>query len=482
MRYILVNNLKEGMSLAADLTDAQGRTIIGNGNVLTEKYIEKIKKFGIPGVYIADDISEDIKIEPIINPKLRKEGMKSIANQDLDGCANVAKDIVREIINKKDLSLDMSDLRSFDDYTYAHSVNVGILSCVIGMELGLEEEELENLVFAGLVHDLGKLDIPEEIVHKPSRLTADEYNIMKKHPELSYYKLINKPNVAGTVKMAVLLHHENLDGSGYPNGLSGNEIPLYARILHVADVYDALITTKAYQKGYAPNEAIEYLMGAGGIMFDSDIVQRFKEVIPLYPKGSEISLSNGMVGIVIENSKEHNLRPVIRTIDNGKTIDLYARENANLTIVSWESLGGDVLEKNEQERNEMISQKKKPKILIVDDMVANLQMLRGILKDDYEIVLAKNGQQAIFYIRSNKVPDLILMDIEMPEMDGIEATRQIRKIETKKIPIMFVTSVTEKNIVLTCKELEAAGYIIRPYQPAFIKSEIERILYGWNIR
>lgn len=480
MRFILVGNLKEGMSLATDVSDGQGRTIIGSGAILTDHYIEKIKNFGIAGVYISDDLSEDIIIEPVITPELRNAGIQSIANQDLDGCAQVARDIVREIISKKNLTLDMTDMRSFDNYTYAHSVNVGILSCVIGMEFKLPEEELENLVLAGLLHDLGKLDIPKEIVHKPSRLTADEYAIMQKHPEFSYFKLISKPDIPGSVKMAVLLHHENMDGSGYPNGIPGKEIPLYARILHVADVYDGLISTKAYQKGYSPNEAVEYLMGAGGIMFDREIVMKFKDVIPLYPKGSEVSLSNGMVGVVIDNSREHNLRPIIRVLESGKEIDLYDRRNANLTICSWEGIGGDQLEKNEEERSQMIN-KKKPRILIVDDMVANLQMLRSGLKDEYEVVLAKTGQQALFYIKSNKIPDLILMDIDMPQMNGIETTKEIRKIQKKDIPVMFVTSVTEKSVVLACKELNAAGYIIRPYQPAYVKSEIERILYGWDV-
>ena len=480
MRFILVGNLKAGMSLATDLTDHQGRTIIGAGAVLTEHYIEKIIKFGISGVYITDEISEDISIEPVISPELRNAGMSSIANQDYEGCAQVAKDIVQEIISKKNLSLDMADMRSFDNYTYAHSVNVGILSCVIGMEVKLPEEELENLVLAGLLHDMGKMDIPREIVHKPGRLTSEEYAVMQKHPELSYFKLINKPDIPGSVKMAVLLHHENMDGSGYPNGISGNEIPLYARILHVADVYDGLTSTKVYQKGYSPNEAVEYLMGAGGIMFDPEIVMKFKDVIPLYPKGSEICLSNGVVGIVIENSREHNLRPIIRVVENGEKIDLLDRKNANLTISSWEGLGGELLEKNEHERDVMIHQKKKQRILIVDDMVANLQMLRSVLKEEYEIVLAKTGQQALFYIKSNKAPDLILMDIDMPEMNGIETAKEIRRVYDK-IPIMFVTSVTEKSIVLACKDLHAAGYIVRPYQPAFIKSEIERVLYGWRV-
>lgn len=480
MRFILMNNVKEGMSLATDITDSQGRVIMGQGHVLTDKYIEKIKKFGISGIYIDDPIAEDIVMEPIISQELRNLGMNSVRNQDVDSCIQVARDIVKEIISKKNVTLDMADMRSFDDYTYAHSVNVGILSCVIGIGLKMETEELENLVLAGLLHDLGKLDITEKIVLKPSRLTAEEYTIMKSHPELSYMKLLSKPDIPGSVKMAVLLHHENIDGSGYPNGIAGVEIPLYARILHVADVYDGLTTTKPYKKGYSPSEAVEYLMGAGGIMFDPDIVNLFKEVIPLYPRGSEISLSNGYVGIVIDNGGGHNLRPIIRLIDTGEEIDLLDREMINLTICSWESMGIDVMEQNESERNEMIQKKHKDRILIVDDMMTNLQMLRSILKEDYEVILAKSGEQAVNYIKTNEYPKLILMDIDMPDMNGVEATRKIKKLTDSSIPVLFVSAMTDKNTVLACRSLNAVGYIVRPYQPAYIKSEIERILYGYE--
>lgn len=480
MRYVGINNVKEGMTPAKDLLDSQGRIIIGQGHILTQKYIEKIKKFGVSGIYIDDPISEDIEIEPIISEELRNRGMNSVKNQNIDHCIRVARDIVQEIITKRNLSLDMSDMRSFDNYTYAHSVNVGVLSCVIGIGLKLDEEELEDLVLAGLLHDLGKLDISEEIVQKPARLTPEEYKIMKTHPELSYFKLLSKPDISGMVKMAVLLHHENMDGSGYPNGISGMEIPLFARILHVADVYDGLITTKPYKKGYSPSEAVEYLMGAGGIMFDSEIVATFKEVIPLYPKGSEIRLSNGYMGVVVENGGEHNLRPVIRLLETGQEIDLLSRDKISLTISGWESFGADLIEQNEIERKEMTRQKKRSRILVVDDMVTNLQMLRNILKEDYDVILAKSGKQALAYLEKNEAPNLILMDIDMPEMDGVETARQVNEKYKNSISIMFVSSVTERKTVLMCKQLNAVGYIVRPYQAAYIKSEIERVLYGWE--
>lgn len=480
MRYVVINNVKEGMSLATDLMDIQGRIIIRRGRILTKKYIDKIKKFGISGIYIDDSLSEDIEIEPVISEELRNLGMSSIKNQNIDSCIRVAKDIVQEIINKRNLSLDMSDIRSFDDYTYAHSVNVGILSCVIGIDLKLAEEELEDLVLAGLLHDIGKLNISEQIVQKPARLTSEEYKIMKTHPELSYFKLLSKPDISGRVKMAVLLHHENMDGSGYPNGISGTEIPLFARILHVADVYDGLITTKPYKQGYSPSEAVEYLMGAGGIMFDPEIVSTFKEVVPLYPKGSEICLSNGYVGVVIENGGEHNLRPIIRLLEDGQEIDLMSRDMINLTICGWESIVSDLVEQNEIERKEMIEQKERSRILIVDDMMTNLQMLRNILKADYDVILAKSGKQALAFLEKNKAPNLILMDIDMPEMDGVETAREVNKKYPNSIPIMFVSSVTERETVLMCKQLNAVGYIARPYQPAYIKSEVERAVHGWD--
>ena len=263
MRYIKIEDARPGMQLAYNMYDTDGHTLICNGSVLNEFYIKRLIEYGFDGIYITDELSQDIEINPVITPELRTEGLVCVRESNIDKCKGVSRRIVDQILNKGVLSLDLTDLRSFDGYTYAHSVNVAVISCLIGFGMKLKEEELEQLVMAGLLHDLGKLVIPRSILNKDGRLTPDEYEVMKTHASISYELIKERFDISSNVKIAVLHHHENLDGSGYPDGLDDDEITLYTRILHVADVYDALVSKRPYKLPYSPYEACEYLMGGG---------------------------------------------------------------------------------------------------------------------------------------------------------------------------------------------------------------------------
>lgn len=482
MRYVPIDKATPGMVLGDDLFDTQGRVVIGVGTELTENYIKRLAEYGYGGVYIDDPIFSDVEIESAIPPELRHEGMKCIKNMDVDKCKKIAKQIVDELLPKDNICLDMADIRTYDDYTYGHSVNVAVLSCSLGIGMKLREAELEYLVTAALLHDLGKVMIPQEILNKPGRLTQEEFLIMKSHPSKSYELLADQYDLSAHVKQTVLFHHENVDGSGYPNGLVGEEQSILIKILHVADVFDALTANRPYKRGYPPFDAAEYLMGACGSLFDKNVVECFLKVIPLYPRGTEILLSTGQRGFVVENGGDHNLRPVIRLLPGGETLDLGERENYNITIVHEDESETAQQIKDETSRKEMIKPIKKYRLMIVDDMVSNLQMLRGILEFKYDLKLLKSGKQALDYLEKNEFPDLVLMDIDMPEMDGVETARRINALTDNKVPILFVSAVCDKETVLLCKSINAAGYIAKPYQSIYIKAEIEKILNGWGER
>ena len=345
----------------------------------------------------------------------------------------------------------------------------------------MSERDLEILTTAALFHDLGKLTIPKEILNKPGRLTSEEYKLVKTHPIKSYELIKNRYEISAHVKQAVLLHHENYDGSGYPNGIYGEEQSIFVRVLHVCDVYDALTSKRPYKEGYCPSEAAEYLMGACGIMFDRYVVEKFLQLVPLYPKGTEIKLSNGRRAIVVDNMGGHNLRPVVRTIDDGTDIDLENRANLNITILPGDSDATEEFrQKSEAERQEMIKEEEqiRYKVMVVDDMATNLHMLKDILGGKYDVILLKSGRQAVSYIAGKEdKPDIILMDIDMPEMDGVETAKQINLITEGDIPILFVSAITDRQTVITCRKIGAAGYIARPYKAVYIISEIERILF-----
>ena len=476
MRYVPLREAEPGMVLAADLYDSVGRTLIGCHCELTESYLEKLEAYGFDGIYIEDKLSEGITIESVITPQLRQEGQERIRACDIDGCKLIARRMVEEILSCGNVSLDLTDLRSYDDYTYAHSVNVAVYCGVIGMGMGMSEVELGHLVTAALLHDLGKLQIPDEILNKPGRLTQEEYLIMKSHATLSYQIISERWDISAHIKEAVLHHHENVDGSGYPDGLEGAQQTMFTRILHVADVYDALTSRRPYKEPYAPYEATEYLMGGCGIMFDRDVVETLLKYVPLYPKGTMVTLSDGREAIIYENFGVHNLRPVVRLMD-GELLDLSNEANYHITLrMKMES--GFSTEEAEKERNEMIRPPVRCRIMVVDDMKTNLQMLRGILEPLYDVILMKSGHQALLYLKKHPAPDLVLMDIDMPEMDGIETAKRIMEMTDHTVPILFVTALCDRQTVTLCRNLDAAGYIVRPYKPVFVKTEIKRILMG----
>ena len=244
MRYIQIEEAEAGMIIAKPVFDGGERILLGVNSVLTQDYLNSLIRRGLPGIYIKDEWSENIEIEDVISEKLRNEGINALKNNDIDGTLNVAKKIVDEILSGSVISLDMLDLKSYDGYTYQHSVNVAVVSCLIGLKMGFSKQQLEEVSMAAILHDIGKILISQDIINKPGRLTKEEYELVKKHSEYGYEIVKNRMDISAKVKSAILMHHENEDGSGYPNGLVGEQIPLGARILKVADEFAALISDR----------------------------------------------------------------------------------------------------------------------------------------------------------------------------------------------------------------------------------------------
>ncbi len=478
MRYIKIEDAKPGMQLAYNMYDEDGHTLICSGSVLSEYYLKRLMDYGFDGVYISDELSDDIMIEPVITPELRTEGLVQVRNSNIDGCRGVARKIVEQILNNEALSLDLTDLRSFDGYTYAHSVNVAVVSCIIGLGMKLSGDDLEQLVMAGLLHDLGKLVIPHEILNKPSRLTPEEYEVMKSHASLSYELIKERWDISAQVKAAVLYHHENEDGSGYPAGKESDELSIFTKILHVADVYDALVSKRPYKDPYCPYEACEYLMGGGGIMFDSRVVGALLLHVPFYPKGTQVRLSDGRDGIIVENSGTRNLRPLLRLLD-GTMLDLQQQENFKYTILH-ETNNESVLDPltGEEARAQMLAPSRRYRIMLIDNMLIHLQSLSGFLRDLYELQLVTSPDEAIRYLKRQSEPDLIILSMSLTHTTGIEVAERIREIVGDIVPIIFVIDTNDRSVIARCRRAGAAGYIVRPYKPTYVKAEIKRILTG----
>lgn len=474
MRYISIEKVESGMMLAKSIYDYETRTLLREGKLLSDEMIGRIRQRGYPGIYIEDELTKDVMIQDVISTELRNHAVETLQELDIEAAIDVAENIVKQLLEAKTISLDMLDLRTFDDYTYRHSVNVAILSVIIGMGMGYNNEDLVDLSVAAILHDLGKLSIDKSILNKPGKLTAEENELLRTHPQVSYDMLKEKWNIPSRVRAAVLSHHENEDGSGYPNGLTGEEIHPFAKIIHAADVYDALSSERAYKKAYSYSESLEYLMGGCGTLFDQEVVQIFMERIPVYPKGVSVIMSDGREAVVVRNHQGNPLRPTVRFLDGTELNMNDPAAGMNITIINQTNTQiideKEMIEIEKERRNRALKS-----VLVVDDMVTSIRSVKAALDDRYKIIAVRSGEDALRYLGQN-TPDLILMDILMPDMNGIETVKEIRRQFPVDIPVIFLSSANDVQTVLACRDVQADDYIVKPFKVDYIRERLARAL------
>jgi len=351
MRFVPTSCLRPGMVVGRDLYGRNSELMLAEGNILSELQITRLKSLKYQGIYIHDEISADIEVKDVIDYEVKHKLVGSLKNvfiETKDGGFNkknvvnlkrMVDDIVNEMSSNDDIVYNMLDLKFYDDYTYFHSVNVFVLSLILGISLKLNKDELFHLGMGAILHDIGKVFVPKEIINKNGRLTDEEFEIIKSHAEMGCNYLREKWDISNESAMAVLTHHEKYNGTGYPYKLKSDKIPIYGKIIAISDVYDALTSDRPYRKAVLPSEAMEYIMASSGIYFDYEIVEVFCRKIMPFPVGTTVQLSNGMTGIVIENHPENCLRPKVRILDQDGNavdcIDLFNNKDLlNVTIVS----------------------------------------------------------------------------------------------------------------------------------------------------
>lgn len=353
MRFVPASCLREGMVIGKNLYDNNGLILLRWGSVLKSSYIEKILEFGYIGVYIQDELTSDLIISNIISDDLRQKTINAAKNiivqpqknsnklldENFEATKELMEKIIEQVINNKDSMINMIDLKVFDEYTYYHSVNVAVLSAVLGTAFGLNKDQLINLGIGAMLHDIGKMFIDKEILNKPGKLTKEEYEIIKNHTTMGYKYLKSSFNMLPTIYISCLQHHERYDGKGYPNNVKGEKISLYGRIVAICDVYDSLVSKRPYRDAYLPSEAIEYMMANSGGYFDHKLVKLFVKKIAPYPLGTTVTLSNGLIGIVFENYEDACMRPKLKIIRDEKDCEvepyeLNLRKDHNLRNVT----------------------------------------------------------------------------------------------------------------------------------------------------
>lgn len=202
-------------------------------------------------------------------------------------------------------------LKKRDEYTYNHSIASSVWAVILGRHLGFEREDLDKLALGGMLLDIGKARVPQEILQKPGPLNAEELKFMRRHVSYSLDLCKTTEGIGREVLDMIESHHERHDGSGYPNGLSGADIPVYGRISGLVDCYDAMTTNRPYAKGKSSYDAIRELNGLAGKTFQKELVEQFVQALGMFPTGSLVELNTGEVGIVIEQNRVRRLRPKI---------------------------------------------------------------------------------------------------------------------------------------------------------------------------
>lgn len=330
MRYVSLENLTDDMILAQNIKDEFGRVLITKGAKLSIQKKKKLMNFDIAGVYIDDEWSADIFIEPTVDEKLAKDTITALMEMNLDAVSDCAAQIVDKLMEAQDYIHDIETIKAYDENTFEHCINVAITSVTLGIGLGYNYYRLKNLAVGSLLHDVGKQLVPIDIITKKGRLTDDEMAVVREHPTYGYKILSKDINTYSSTKEIVHQHHENWDGSGYPRGLKEDEIYELAMVTHVCDVYDALISKRSYKEAFTYQTAIDIVKEGTDKMFKPELVEAFFKFVPIYHKGSEVRLSNGARALVYRNNRGEMLEPVIK-LENGTIIDL---RQSQLEIVS----------------------------------------------------------------------------------------------------------------------------------------------------
>ena len=350
------------MRTAEDVFSYNNQMIVPKGAVLDDKMITRLEFYSVLAVRILEEKEEsegeetvqavstgEISENSSYSQKVKnskqfkkfeesflettesfKEKLHGIAEDGAEIDSKAMIESITGLIAEDMTGLSVFDMlhnmRQYDDFTYMHSMNVALISNVFAKWLGMNANDVNILTLAGLLHDIGKLKIPDNIIRKPDRLTPVEYNIIKTH-SLQGYNILKDKNIDDNVKQCALMHHERCDGSGYPLGVTGDKINNYAKIIAIADVYDAMTAARIYRGPLCPFKVISIFESEGLQKYDGHYILTFLEHVATTYMNNRVRLNNGMEGDVIFMNRNQYSRPMLQCgdkfIDLSREPDLY---------------------------------------------------------------------------------------------------------------------------------------------------------------
>lgn len=362
MKRVYAGQLRPGMIVGEDVYSYSNQLVISKGVILTDPMITRLEFYSVPYVKITESetVTPDDSL-PLVNTSGENSAYSALIQsspefqkykQDFDETLDSFKDSLSDIVQKgadintdslldqatsliKDTSTSsgffhmLHNMRQYDDLTFAHCMNVVLISNILAGWLGMSEEDIKTATLCGLLHDIGKLSIPDHIIKKPSQLTNEEYEIVKTHT-IAGYDLLKDKDINVHIKNAALMHHEKCDGTGYPLGIDGSRIDPFAKIVGIADVYEAMTAARVYRGPLCPFQVIDIFEREGLQKYEAAYILKFLENVVMTYMHNRVRLSDGTEGDIVFINHSRLSRPMIKSgsrfIDLTKTPDIYIEQ------------------------------------------------------------------------------------------------------------------------------------------------------------
>ncbi|HEY3316047.1 MAG TPA: HD-GYP domain-containing protein [Bacillota bacterium] len=351
MKLMAVNESILGLKAARSIYTSDGTLLLAAGKEVKEVYLNRLSELGVYSVYIDDGFQDDVNMEDVVSERTRVEALKTTrdamtrigagAKASVQDISKVMDDLMDELMADPSLMLNLVDIRAINDYTFGHCVGVAVLSLMTAISLGYNQFDLKKIGMGALFHDLGKIKIPDSILYKPGPLSPLEWEEMKRHSAIGFELLRERGDFNIVSAHIAFQHHEKLDGTGYPRGIKGSEIHEFARVVALADVYDAITTDRPYRPRKLPHQAILIIRDGIRTHFDPNIVPAFISNVAIYPIGTVLVLNTGEKARVIEVQKRRPASPVVRVVagadglpvEGGRKIDLARSSDVHIVAL-----------------------------------------------------------------------------------------------------------------------------------------------------
>lgn len=326
------------MKLGKKIYNEEGIVLLSENAELTEAIIRRLRSHGLNYVYVADPRTDDIVPVDMIEESTRRRALMEIRTNfrkmtepAVKGLvypylgktfSGLVEEIMDDLSSREDAMIMMMNINSMDQYLYRHSLNVCIYTILLGQVHGYSKSELKLLGLGALLHDIGKTKLPLKLLTKPDKLTDEEYEQIKLHPEIGFKMLKDEPGIPLISAHCAYQHHERLNGSGYPRGIKGEEISEFARWIAITDSYDAMTTHRVYRSAMLPHQALEVLYTGCDLLYEKSKLEVFRDRVAIYPLGMMVKLSTGEKGIIAKIHGIFPQRPVVRVLTDPYGEDL----------------------------------------------------------------------------------------------------------------------------------------------------------------